>query len=511
MFPWLTASLLVPIVGAVVVALLPARNDLPQKVALGFSLVTLVLVGLIGVGYQVNGERYQFVEEHTWIEAFGAHYALGVDGIGLTLLILTAILTPVVILASWRDGDAGRWGASSFFAWMLALEGLAIGVFAAMDVFLFYVFFEATLIPIYFLIGGFGGPRRAYAAVKFLLFSLLGGLLMLASVVGLYVVSADSDAGPTYLITELAPVTAGLDTEVGRWLFLGFFIAFAIKAPMFPVHTWLPTVAQEATPGTSVLLVSILDKIGTFGMIRFCLGLFPEASEWATPVVLVLAVISVLYGGLVAIGQRSIPRLIAFTSVSHFGFIVMGIFVLNSYGQTGSTLYMFNHGLSTAALFLVTGFLISRRGSQLVGDFGGVEKVAPVLAGTFLVAGLSSLSLPGLSPFISEFLVLVGTFAYNWWYAAFAVLGIVLAALYILLMYQRTMTGPTQPAVAGMKDLNLREIGALAPLLLLIVVLGFFPKPLTAIINPAVGHTLEQVGVTDPEPAVPAAEEEPNQ
>jgi NADH-quinone oxidoreductase subunit M len=510
-FPWLTASLLLPIVGAVVVALLPARNDLPQKVALGFSLVTLVLVGLIGFGYQIDGERYQFVEERTWIEAFGAHYAVGVDGIGLTLLILTAILTPVVILASWRDGDTGRWGASSFFAWMLALEGLAIGVFAAMDVFLFYVFFEATLIPIYFLIGGFGGPRRAYAAVKFLLFSLLGGLLMLASVVGLYVVSADSDAGPTYLITELAPVTAGLDTEVGRWLFLGFFIAFAIKAPMFPVHTWLPTVAQEATPGTSVLLVSILDKIGTFGMIRFCLGLFPEASEWATPVVLVLAVISVLYGGLVAIGQRSIPRLIAFTSVSHFGFIVMGIFVLNSYGQTGSTLYMFNHGLSTAALFLVTGFLISRRGSQLVGDFGGVEKVAPVLAGTFLVAGLSSLSLPGLSPFISEFLVLVGTFAYNWWYAAFAVLGIVLAALYILLMYQRTMTGPTQPAVAGMKDLNLREIGALAPLLLLIVVLGFFPKPLTAIINPAVGHTLEQVGVTDPEPAVPAAEEEPHQ
>ncbi|HET6651659.1 MAG TPA: NADH-quinone oxidoreductase subunit M [Nocardioides sp.] len=512
MFPWLTASLLLPIVGAVVVALLPSRNDLPQKVALGFSLATLVLVGLIGFGYQVNGERYQFVEEHNWIEAFGAHYAVGVDGIGLTLLILTAILVPVVILASWRDGDTGRWGSSSFFAWMLALEGLAIGVFAAMDVFLFYVLFEATLIPIYFLIGGFGGPRRAYAAVKFLLFSLLGGLLMLASVVGLYVVSADSDAGPTYLITELAPVTAGLDTEIGRWLFLGFFIAFAIKAPMFPVHTWLPTVAQEATPGTSVLLVSILDKIGTFGMIRFCLGLFPEASEWATPVVLVLAVISVLYGGLVAIGQRSIPRLIAYTSVSHFGFIVMGIFVLNSYGQTGSTLYMFNHGLSTAALFLVTGFLIRRRGSQLVGDFGGVEKVAPVLAGTFLLAGLSSLSLPGLSPFISEFLVLVGTFAYNWWYAVFAVLGIVLAAIYILLMYQRTMTGPTQPAVAGMKDLNLREIGALAPLLLLIVVLGFFPKPLTAIINPAVGDTLEQVGVTDPEPAVPAAaEEESNQ
>jgi NADH-quinone oxidoreductase subunit M len=502
----LTASLLVPLVGAVVVAVLPARadgGDLHKKVALGFSLLTLVVVAIVGVGFDVGGDRYQFVENHEWIRAFGAHYALGVDGIGLTLVLLTAILTPVVILASWNDGDGGRWGVGSFFAWMLALEGLALGVFAAMDVFLFYVLFEATLIPIYFLIGGFGGARRSYAAMKFLLFSLLGGLLMLASVVGLYVVSADSAKGPTYLLTDLAPITANLDTNVGRWLFLGFFVAFAIKAPMFPVHTWLPTATDEATPGTSVLLVSILDKIGTFGMIRFCLGLFPEASKWATPVVLVLAVISVLYGALLAIGQRSIPRLIAYTSVSHFGFIVMGIFVMNSYGQAGSTLYMFNHGLSTAALFLVTGFLIKRRGSHLIADFGGVEKVAPVLAGTFLVAGLSSLSLPGLSPFVSEFLVIVGTFTYNWWYAAFAVLAIVLAAVYILWMYQRTMTGPTRPEIVGMKDLNVREVGALAPLLLLIVLLGFFPKPLTAIINPAVGSTLEQAGMTDPKPAVP--------
>ncbi|HEX4978347.1 MAG TPA: NADH-quinone oxidoreductase subunit M [Nocardioides sp.] len=517
-FPWLSAALLLPIVGAVVVALLPARDsDLPKKVAFGFSLLTLVLVAVIGVGFDTGGDRYQFTETLDWIPAFGAHYALGVDGIGLTLVLLTAILTPVVILASWNDADGGRWSVSSFFAWMLALEGLAIGVFAAMDVFLFYVLFEATLIPIYFLIGGFGGPRRSVAAVKFLIYSLLGGLVMLASVVGLYVVSADSDTGPTYLLTELAPITAEIDTGLGRWLFLGFFVAFAIKAPMFPVHTWLPTATAEATPGTSVLLVSVLDKIGTFGMIRFCLGLFPEASQWATPVVLVLAVFSVLYGALVAIGQRSIPRLIAYTSVSHFGFIVMGIFVLNSYGQAGSTLYMFNHGLSTAALFLVTGFLIRRRGSQLIADFGGVEKVAPVLAGIFLVAGLSSLSLPGLSPFVSEFLVLVGTFAYNWWYAIFAVLGIVLAALYILLMYQRTMTGPTRPEIVGMRDLNLREVGALAPLLLLIVLLGFYPAPLTAIINPAVEHTLEQAGATDPEPAVPPvdhasdAEEESHQ
>jgi NADH-quinone oxidoreductase subunit M len=502
-FPWLTVLMAVPLVGAGVVAALPRRtsDELPKQVALGFSLVALALAAVIGIGYDV-GRGFQYTEEVTWIAAFGAHYALGIDGIGLTLVLLTVILTPVVILASWNDGDGGRWSVNSFFAWMLALEGLALGVFMATDVFLFYVLFEATLIPIYFLIGGFGGIGRSYAAMKFLLYSLFGGLLMLASVIGLYVVSADSETGPSFLLSDLSQIA--MDQNVGRWLFLGFFIAFAIKAPMFPVHTWLPDAAAAGTPGTSVLLVSILDKIGTFGMIRFCLGLFPEASQWATPVVLVLAVVSVLYGALAAIGQNNISRLIAYTSVSHFGFIVMGIFVLNSYGQVGSTLYMFNHGLSTAALFLVTGFLIQRRGSALISDFGGVEKVAPVMAGIFLVAGLSSLSLPGLSPFISEFLVLVGTFAYNWWYAVFAVLGIVLAALYILLMYQRTMTGPTVPAVATMKDLGLREVSALAPLLLLIVLLGFYPKPLTAIIDPAVQDTLQQVGVSDPAPEVPA-------
>jgi NADH-quinone oxidoreductase subunit M len=520
-FPWLTTALLLPLVGAVVVAVLPQpvrdadgrrpRTALPKQVALAFSLVTLAVVAYIGLAFDVGGARYQFSETHDWIRVFGAHYALGVDGIGLTLVLMTAILSPVVILASWNDGDDGRWGANAFFAWMLALEGLSICVFSATDVFLFYVVFEATLIPIYFLIGGFGGAKRSAAAVKFLIYNLFGGLLMLASVVGLYVVSARSSSGPTYLLSELSQVS--IDQNVGRWLFVGFFVAFAIKAPMVPVHTWLPDAAEEGSAGTSVMLVSVLDKIGTFGMIRFCLQLFPEASQWATPVVLALAVISVLWGAIAAIGQNSMPRLIAYTSVSHFGFIVLGIFVLNSYGQSGSTLYMFNHGMSTAALFLVAGFMIRRRGSDLISDYGGVEKVAPVLAGTFLVAGLSSLSLPGLSPFISEFLVLLGAFAHAWWWGAAAVLGIVLAALYILLMYQRTMTGPTVPAVAGFKDLNAREIAALAPLLVLIVVLGFFPRPLTSIINPAVADTLQQVGAKDPAPAVPAqaasAEETP--
>ena len=321
-----------------------------------------------------------------------------------------------------------------------------VGVFAATDVFLFYVFFEAMLVPVYFLIGRYGGPRRSYAAVKFLLYSLFGGLLMLAALIGLYVVSADQLGTGTFDFTQLAALS--IDPTLQKWLFTGFFIAFAIKAPLVPFHTWLPDAAAESTPGTAVLLVGVLDKVGTFGMLRYCLELFPDASHWATPLVIALAVVGIIYGALLAIGQTDIKRLIAYTSVSHFGFIALGVFVMTTQGQSGSALYMVNHGFSTAALFLIGGFLISRRGSRLIDDFGGVQKVAPVLAGTFLVAGLSSLALPGLSSFVSEFLVLVGTFERYTWVGVIATLGIVLAALYILLMYQRTMTGPVSDDVA---------------------------------------------------------------
>ncbi len=502
-FPWLTVLAATPLVGSLVLLALPRRDGNPARlVALAISLGTLGLALAVAVGYDA-GAGMQFREEHSWIAAFGAHYALGVDGIGLTLVLLTAVLTPIVILASWHDGDNGRYSVNTFFAWMLGLEGLALGVFEATDVFLFYVLFEATLIPLYFLIGGYGGPQRSYAAVKFLLYSLLGGLLMLASVVGLYAVSASSSFGPTYLLSQLSQVP--MSESTGRWLFLGFFIAFAVKAPMWPVHTWLPDAASEATPGTSVLLVSVLDKIGTFGMIRFCLQLFPEASRWASPVIIALAVFSVLYGALLAVGQNDIRRLIAYTSVSHFGFIVMGIFAFTTQSAAGSTLYMFNHGISTAALFLVTGFLITRRGSKFITDYGGVQRVAPVLSGLLLLAGLSSLSLPGLSTFVSEFLVLAGTFTHSVTAAVLATLGIVLAALYILLMYQRTMTGPVRADNAGIRDLGVREVAALAPVAALIIGLGFFPQPLLDVINPTVRDTLHQVGVSDPPPDVPVS------
>jgi len=538
-FPWLTVAGAVPLLGAIVIALIPglpadraeadrqARNVMVKGLALGFSLVTLVVVIIIAVKFQVGGPNYQFTEVYSWIPAFGVHYAVGVDGIALVLIAMSAVLMPAVILASWHDADpalpgaplpaptsAGRPAATppgprhsvkTYFALMLVLETMMIGVFAATDVFLFYVFFEAMLVPMYFMIGSYGLGRRQYAAVKFLLYSLLGGLLMLVAVIALYVYSGESAVTGhhgTFLFNLLIHVP--LSPTVQKWLFLGFFIAFAIKAPLWPFHTWLPDAAASAQPGAAVLLVGVLDKVGTFGMLRYCFELFPSGAKYFTPLVITLAVIGILYGAIVAIGQQSMKRLIAYTSVSHFGFIVLGVFVMTTQGVSGATFYMVNHGFATGALFILAGFLIVRRGSDRIADFGGVQSVAPLLAGLFLVSGLAGLSLPGLSTFVSEFLVLVGTFTRYKLPAVFATAGIILAAIYILWMYQRTMNGPVREEVAGMKDLRLRELFAVAPLVVLLIGAGVYPKPVLDIINPAVRATMAQVRVTDPAPAHPA-------
>lgn len=498
-FPWLTVLIAVPLVGGLVAPFLPKANPaLARQFGLVVALLTLAVAVGVAVQFDVdNAAALQLTEVHTWIEAFGVHYALGVDGLGLLLILLTAFLVPVVLLAGW---DEGAENPAAFVGWALALEGLSLAVFAATDVFLFYVVFEATLIPAYFLIGGFGREGRSAAALKFLMFQLGGGLVLLGSVVGLYVVSADAGS-PSYLLTDLAQLD--ISTEAGRWLFAGFFIAFAVKAPLFPVHTWLADTTEKATPGTSVLLVCVLDKIGTFGMLRFCLGLFPEASQWATPVVVALALISIVYGAFVAIGQDDVLRLIGLTSLSHFGFITLGIFVFSTQGGTGSILYMVNHGLGTAGLFLVAGYLIRRRGTTLISQMGGLEKATPVLAGLFLVAGLATLGLPGLSPFVSEFLVILSAFDYRWYVGAIAVTGIVLAAIYVLWMYQRTMTGPTPPDVeASTTDASLREVVAVAPVMVALVLFGFYPAPLLDVANPTVESLLSHVGVSDDEPAV---------
>jgi NADH-quinone oxidoreductase subunit M len=420
---------------------------------------------------------------------------VGVDGIALVLIILSALLAPIVVLAGWNESSGGRWSAKTFYILVLVLETMIIGVFSANDLFLFYVFFEAMLIPVYFLIGGYGTGQRNAAAVKFLIYSLLGGLLMLASIIGLYVLSGEQ-GGHSFNINTLSQLQMSSTTQ--NLLFLGFFIAFAIKAPLWPLHTWLPDAAQSATPGTSVLLLGILDKVGTFGMIRYCLTLFPEASKTFTPLILVLAVISIIYGAFLAIGQKDLKRLIAFTSISHFGFITMGIFAMTSQGHSGATLYMFNHGFSTAALFIVGGWMMSRRGSSKISDFGGLQRVTPVMAWSFFFAGMSSLALPGLSSFVSEFLVLVGTYTRYPVAAIIGTFGIVLAALYILIPVQRALHGPTMPGNEALSDLNLREKIAIAPVIAIIIALGFYPSPLLNIINPASTHTITQAGFTDP-------------
>ncbi len=499
--PVLSILIAIPLVGAALTAFLPRElARIAGLVASGLALLWAAVVAFSS--YSLDGGM-QLTETHTWIEALGVHYALGVDGLGLLLVLLTSVLVPIVLLASWHEADdLGNSGSRTFVAWVLALEAMALAVYTATDVFLFYVVFEATLIPAYFLIGGFGASGRARAAFKFLLYQLAGGLIMLGSVIGLYVVSANS-GNPSFLLSDLAALD--IDPITQRWLFVGFFTAFAIKAPLFPVHTWLADTTEKATTGTSVLLVCVLDKIGTFGMLRFCLGLLPDASQWATPVVVVLALISIVYGALLAIGQDDVLRLIGLTSLSHFGFIVLGIFVFSSQGISGSILYMVNHGIGTAALFLAVGYLVRRRGTASIKAMGGgSEKVAPVLAGTILIAGLAAAGLPGLSTFVSEMLVIIAAFDHAWWAGAIAVTAIVLAAIYALWMYQRAMTGPSD-TVAGtesMSDLDARETATLAPLLLALVLAGFFPMPLLNVINPHVNDVMSHVGVTDDPPAV---------
>ena len=496
----LTSMGALPLLGALLIAFLPAANTKLIKQA---AFVISLLVAGVGIsaalGFDINKSGFQYLEKYSWIPALGINYQLGVDGISLILILLSVILVPIVILAGWNESENGRFSVKTFYVLILILETMMIGVFAATDLFLFYVFFEAMLVPVYFLIGGYGTGARQAAAVKFLLYSLFGGLLMLASIIGIFVISGNQ-IGRTFDIEALS--TLQIDSTTQNFLFLGFFIAFAIKAPLWPMHTWLPDAAKSATPGTSVLLLGVLDKVGTFGMIRYCVELFPEASKTFTPLIITLSVISILYGAFLAIGQKDIKGLIAFTSISHFGFITLGIFAMTTQGNSGATLYMLNHGFSTAALFLTAGSMISRRGSSTISEFGGLQRVTPILAWSFFIAGMSSLALPGLSSFVSEFLVLVGTYTRYPVAAIIATFGIILAALYILIPVQKALHGPTTPGNENLPDLNKREIAAIAPVIAVIIALGFYPKPALDIINPAAQATITKAGFSDPAPVV---------
>lgn len=482
MFPYLSVLVVLPTLGAILVKAVGGRAW-ARTLAIGFSLAEAGVA--VAMAMEFNPDRAaspQLEETHVWIPEIGASWALGVTGLGLALVLLAVVLTPLVMLAAFtEDDDPVR--ASNYYSLILFLESFMVGVFVARDLLLFYLFFEAMLIPLYFLIGLFGGEQRRYAAVKFLIYSLVGGLIMLAAVIALYAVGPGGEQG--FLIDNLTGI--GLDQTAERWMFLGFFIAFAIKAPIVPVHTWLPTVAQTARTGTTTLLVSVLDKVGTFGMLTLCLPLFPRASDWAAPVIIVLAVVSIVYGALLAIGQQDLLRMIAYASISHFGLMVLGIFVFRQTAAEGASLYMIAHGLSTSALFLIVGFLAARKGSVDVRDYGGLQRVTPVLAGSFLVAGLSALALPGLAPFVPEIMVIVGSFEVARVAVVLAAVGAVLASLYILLAYQKVFTGPTPGGKDGkMSDLSWREKAVIGPLTALLLALGLFPGlALDALRDPA--------------------------
>jgi NADH-quinone oxidoreductase subunit M len=513
----LVGLVLLPLIGSFVVfSLKNEQAKLAKQVALAVSLLVVVYTAVLGFSFSTTKhittlDQFQFAGSWNWIKDFGVHIAFGLDGISLVLVAMSVILVPCVILASWNSFDS-KSGAEeeqpagakprsvkNFLGLVLLLEFFMVGVFCATDVFLFYVFFEAMLVPMYFIIGSFGGPRRQYAAMKFFLYSLVGGLLMLASVIGLYVSTGSQSFAFADLIGRVP------DNATQKWLFLGFFIAFAIKAPLVPFHTWLPDAGAEAPAGGAALLVGVLDKVGTFGFLRYCLPLFPAASRYFAPTILILSVIGILYAAFLAIGQRDMKRLAAYTSVAHFGFIGLGIFAFTTQGGTGAVLYMVNHGFSTGALFLILGILISRGKSRNVDDYGGVAKVAPVMAGLFLLTGLSALALPGMSTFVSEFLVLVGTFTRHKGLAVLATTGIILAAIYVLYLYQRVFQGPAREKTSHFRDVNGPEIAAVAPLLVLIIFLGIYPKPVIDIINPAVKQTLHEVHQTDPTPKLHAA------
>ena len=496
-FPVLTVMAVLPLAGALLLALVPPL----RRCARALGLLTCLAVLGAGVWAACRfdpsaGSSLQLAETRPWIPALGVSWALGVNGLGLAMLLLTAFLTPIVLLASWGEVPADR--QDRFTGLVLVLESFVVVVFAARDVFLFYLCFEAMLIPVYFLIGCFGGPGRRRAALKFLLYSLAGGLIMLIGVVALFVYGP---GGQDALLIERLAGNLDIPAATSRWIFTTFFIAFAIKAPMVPLHTWLPDTAEQATPGTSVLLIGVLDKIGTYGMITLVLPLFPEASRWAAPVVLVLAVIGIIYGGLAAVGQDNLYRLISYTSISHFGFMVLGIFIGSPIAASGAMVYMVAHGLSIAGLYLATGFLARRTGTVVISELGGMGRVLPLVAGTFLFSGLASIALPGLSGFVPEWMVLTGTFSRSMALGVVAVLGVIIAAVYVLLPYQRVFTGAPAARRASDADLDGRERLVLAPVIVAMLALGLVP----GVFTDALDGVAEQISTTMSDDVAPAA------
>jgi NADH-quinone oxidoreductase subunit M len=467
------------------------NHRIQWAIALGGSLLTLLLCIPLGTGFDPTTAALQYVDHAAWMPALGISYKVGVDGLSLPMILLTALLTPLAILAS--VGEIGH-RLKQFLACMLLLETGMMGVFAAMDLFVFYVFWEVMLIPMVLLIGIWGGEQRVYAAVKFILYTMGGSLFMLVAIVALYFLTGTQSFDYEKLRAALSGDGVQVALSTQRWLFLGFAAAFVVKVPVFPFHTWLPDAHVQAPTAGSMILAGVLLKMGTYGLARFCIGLFPAIAIELAWMFCVLGVVGIIYGALVSMVQTDMKKLIAYSSISHLGFVVLGLFTLNAQGVSGAVLQMVNHGLSTGALFFLVGVLYTRRHTKKIADFGGIASVAPLLSGVFLVVSLSSIGLPGLNGFVGEFLILVGAFRYSPTLAAFAAAGVILAAVYMLWMYQRVFFGPiVHEANRGVRDLDAREIAVLLPLLAGIVLIGLWPMPWLRMMDASVADLLRPV------------------
>ena len=500
----LTVLVLIPAAGAVLLLALPrTRPDLFKLVALLVSTLPAALaVWMLAEFDAGSAASYQFWDRYDWISGWGVSWQVGVDGLSLFLVVMTALIFPLAIV-----GVDAEHSPKPYYGWMLLLEAGCLGTFVALDLIMFFVFFEIVLVPMYFLIGGWGHGRRAYAAIKFFLFTMFGSALMLVAIVALaFLHSSASGGAVTFDLVALAESQV-LATNTARWLFLAFALAFAVKVPLFPVHTWLPDAHTNAPTAGSVILAAVMLKLGTYGLVRFGLYLFPEASVYFAPLMVTLGVVGIVYGAIAAAMQRDLKRLVAYSSVAHLGFIVIGTFAINTEGLTGGVLQMVNHGVSTGALFLLVGMIYERRHTREISELGGLQKPAPVLAAVFTVVMLSSVGLPGLNGFVGELLVLVGAFNAHRWWAVVAAAGVILAALYLLWAYQRVFHGPASGANAEMPDLRWREGLVMAPFLAAIVFMGVYPKPVIERIEPAVdaivAHVEDNVaGFAEPAPEV---------
>ncbi|MBD3169626.1 MAG: NADH-quinone oxidoreductase subunit M [candidate division Zixibacteria bacterium] len=489
-FPILSLITYLPLLGVLLILLIDKENiGTIRMVALLIAVLNFIISLPLFFLHDVSTHHFQFVEMLNWIPALGVSYYFGIDGISMLMVILTTFLTP---LAIWSSFSAITERVKGYMISFLLLETGMLGVFVSLDLVLFFIFWEAMLFPMYFIIGIWGGPRRIYATVKFVLFTMAGSALMLVAILFLYFLNYYYTGVYTFNLQELGNFPIAPNIQL--WLFAAFALAFAIKVPMFPFHTWLPDAHVEAPTAGSVILAAVLLKMGTYGFLRFCLPLFPHAVYEFMPAISILAIIGIIYGAMVAMVQKDVKSLVAYSSVSHLGFVMLGIFALNVQGLEGGILQMINHGISTGALFLLVGMLYERRHTRLIADFGGLSKVVPVFAVAFMIITLSSIGLPGTNGFVGEFLILLGTFKTNATYAVLAATGVILAAIYMLWMFQRVMFGEvTKEENKKLTDLNLREKLILLPLILLVFYIGFYPKPLLVRMEASVEHLLDTV------------------